>query len=249
MLSWMDRNMTDIQPTRALVIAAHPDDAEYFCGGTVGKWIKNGCIVSYVITSSGDKGSNDVHEDAENIIKIREMEQKASAYILGVQNIIFLRYPDSELSFADQNNLREEFVRYIRMFKPEVILSHDPFVRFSRQHPDHRVVGQLTIDASFPISSMAQCYKSQILEEGLSTHQPVYLLLFGTDQANYWVDINDTLDLKVKSLQEHRSQENAFAGGIEKRLHWKAHEIGKSRNLNAAEEFLLVKVGATMPES
>ncbi len=237
----------DFAPKRALAIVAHPDDIEYFCGGTLAKWITSGCTVSYLVTTSGDKGSADLDADTVSLVRIRESEQEASARTLGVQDVTFLRYPDSELGQVNQNDLRAEFVRHIRRTRAEVILSHDPLVRFARQHPDHRVVGQLALDASFPISAVAQCYREQIQDEGLSVWQPSYMLQFGTDQSNFWSDIGATLDLKVAALRAHVSQERAFPGGIEKRLRWKAAQCGAPRNLAAAEEFLLVQLSARIP--
>lgn len=239
--------MDELNPKRALVIVAHPDDVEYFCGGTLAKWILNGCKVTYVITSSGDKGSDDPKEDNNKLRIIRENEQVASAKIIGVEDVVFLGYMDSELSFADPKKLRGEFVRQIRRTQAEVVLTHDPLVRLVKQHPDHRFVGQITMDACFPISSVGQCYKEQILVDGLTICQPDYLLLFGTDLANYWENIEETLEIKIKSLQEHTSQQNAFHGGIENRLRWKAKSIGQSKGINAAEEFLLVRTGPTLP--
>ena len=240
-----------LTPKTCLVIVAHPDDIEYFCAGTLRKWIKDGCHVCCVVTSSGEKGNNDITIDANEFIRIREMEQVESAKVLGIQSddIMFLHYPDSELSFVDSNILREEFVRQIRRTKPEIILTHDPLVRTIRQHPDHRFVGQIAFDASFPISVVAQCYSKQITEEGLSPHQAMYVLLFGTDQPNLAIDISDTLTDKVLALKQHVSQEGAFSGGIEKRLEWKSRSIGQKYGLKHAEEFLLVRVGATPPES
>lgn len=241
--------MNELSPSHALAIVAHPDDVEYFCGGTLAKWIKKGCKVSYVVTSSGDKGSHNLQDDLEQLVKVRENEQTASARILGVEDVFFLRYADAELSFVDLNKLRGEFVRHIRRTQAEVVLTHDPQVRLTKQHPDHRLVGQLTMDSCFPISSIVQCYKEQIIAEGLKTCQPEYLLLFGTDQANYWTDITETLEQKIKSLQAHNSQQEAFHGGMENRLRWRAKNIGEAHGLQAAEEFLCVRTGPTLPNS
>ncbi len=241
--------MEELTPARALAIVAHPDDIEYFCGGTLAKWISKGCQVSYVVTTSGDKGSSNPQEDIQRLIITREDEQRASASVLGVQTVTFLRYPDSELSFVNLKELRGEYVRYIRKTQAEVVLTHDPYVRLLKQHPDHRLVGQLVIDASYPLSTISQCYREQIVDEGLSTCQPDYLLLFGTDLPNYCTDISKTLEIKIKALQEHRSQEGAFHGGIEKRLRWKAESIGKSHGISAAEEFLIVRTGPSLPDS
>lgn len=241
--------MEELVPARALAIIAHPDDVEYYCGGTLAKWINRGCKVSYVVASSGDKGSHDPEEDIEQLIRTRESEQTVSAKILGVEDVAFLRYPDSELNFVDLNKLRGEFVRHIRRTQAEVVLTHDPYVRLAKQHPDHRLVGQFTVDACFPISAVVQCYREQIIKEGLKVCQPDYLLLFGTDQPNYWTDITETLELKIQSLQAHNSQQSAFHGGIESRLRWRAKNIGEGHGLQAAEEFLSVRTGPTLPNS
>lgn len=239
--------MEEINPKRAIAIVAHPDDIEYYCGGTIAKWIRQGCKVSYLIASSGDKGSNNLNEDLAKLIKTREAEQLASARVLGVDDIIFLRYPDAELSFVSPDSLRSEFVRHIRRTQAEVVLTHDPLVRTARQHPDHRVVGELARDASFPISAITNCYQEQITHDGLSVCQPNYILFFGTDAANYFVDIEGTLELKILALQAHGSQQSAFAGGIEDRLRWKASTIGALYGLSAAEEFLLMQTGPQLP--
>ena len=239
--------MADLGPTRALLIVAHPDDVEYFSGGLVALWTQSGATVSFVIVTSGDKGSDDPAADIAHLVETREREQRASARVLGVEDVTFLRQPDSELSFIDQNHLRGELVRHIRRTRPEVVVTHDPFVRQIKQHVDHRVVGQLALDAAYPIASVAQCYKAQILEEGLSPWQPDDILLFNTDQPNYAVDITATLDHKIAALQEHRSQEYVFTGGIVERLRWKAEIIGQRHGLVAAEEFMRIKLASAAP--
>ncbi|HRV93969.1 MAG TPA: PIG-L family deacetylase [Anaerolineae bacterium] len=238
-----------LTPQRALAIVAHPDDIEYYCGGTISRWVQNGATVSFVVTTSGDKGSQDINADIDDLIRVREQEQRDSGRTLGVEDITFLRYPDSELSFVDHKALRGEFVRHIRRTRPEVILTHDPFVRFKRQHADHRIVGQLALDAAFPISTIAQCYRDQIVAEGLSPWQPGDALLFGTDQPTYISDIAATIEVKVKALLAHQSQQSAFAGGMGERLHWRARTIAEPHGLVAAEEFLHVQLGVSLPES
>lgn len=238
-----------LSPQRALAIVAHPDDIEYYCGGTLSKWVRSGATVSFVVTTSGDKGSNNLDEDIGRLINIREQEQRDSGRLLGVEDITFLRYPDSELSFVDQKALRGEYVRHIRRTRPQVIFTHDPFVRFKRQHADHRVVGQLALDAAYPISTIVQCYREQVVLEGLSPWQPDAALLFGTDQPTYISDISTTVALKINALLAHQSQQSAFAGGMAERLRWRAETIGSPHSLIAAEEFLYVQLGVTLPEA
>jgi LmbE family N-acetylglucosaminyl deacetylase len=240
--------VTDLTPSRVLVIVAHPDDVEYFCGGLIAGWIEAGATVAFVVVTSGDKGSDNATADITRLVETREQEQRASARVLGVEDVTFLRHPDSELSFVDYNQLRGELVRHIRRTQAEVVVTHDPFVRRVKQHFDHRVVGQLALDAAYPIASVAQCYSEQIIEEGLSPWQPSDILLFGTDQPNYAIDITATLDRKIAALQEHRSQEYIFTGGIIDRLRWKAKMIGQAHGLSAAEEFMRVRLGPSLPE-
>ncbi len=239
--------MKELIPSSAIAIVAHPDDLEYFCGGTIAKWTSFGCDVSLVVSSSGEKGAKDICYDYQEIIKQREDEQVSGASKLGVKNIVFLHYPDSELGFVDQYKLRGEYVRQIRKTRPEVVLTHDPFVKYLRQHPDHRTVGNLVLDASFPISTVINCYSEQIVDEGLETWQPQYVLLFGTDSANYWVDIELSLENKIMALEQHQSQRESFAGGVRERIVWKASKIGEKHSLKAAEEYILLRSGSALP--
>ncbi|MCB0197024.1 MAG: PIG-L family deacetylase [Anaerolineae bacterium] len=236
-----------LKPHHVLAIVAHPDDIEYYCGGTIKKWTQSGVTVAFVVVTSGDKGSQDIHADIDHLIRVREQEQRDSGRVLGVEDITFLRYPDSELSFVDHKVLRGAFVRHIRRTKPDVIFTHDPFVRFKRQHADHRVVGRLALDAAFPIATVAQCYREQIVDEGLSPWQPGDALLFGTDAPTYISDISATLAVKQQALLTHQSQQSAFDGGMAERLRWRAQTIGSPHGLSAAEEFLHVQLGVSLP--
>ncbi|MBE3141793.1 MAG: PIG-L family deacetylase [Thermoplasmata archaeon] len=236
---------SELKPRCALIIVAHPDDVEYYCGGTVAKWVSNGCQVSLVVASSGDKGTHDLEANKSEIIFTRESEQRASAFVLGISDVQFLRHPDAELKQVP--GLFEQIVFHIRRVKPEVILTHDPMVRLTRQHPDHRAVGQLVIDASFPISVMENCFPSQITQQGVEPWQPDWLLMFGSDIPNYYTDISNTINVKINALKAHSSQESAFPGGMEERLQWRASSIGKKYNIQFAEEFLQVRVGSTYP--
>jgi len=236
-------------PASALAIIAHPDDAEYFCGGTLIKWLRLGCRVAYVILSSGEKHCHDLAVDINALIATREREQRASAEVIGVEEVTFLRYPDGDLAFADQAVLRAELVRQIRRYKPAAVLTHDPMARLIRQHVDHRVVGQLVVDASFPLSGFPQYYKDQIVGEGLEPWQPQFLFLFGTDAPNHFEDIGEELPAKIDALEKHESQRDFFSGGMANRLRWKARTAGEKYGLAAAEEFLVNQIGESKPVS
>ncbi|MGH7126106.1 MAG: PIG-L deacetylase family protein, partial [Stellaceae bacterium] len=115
------RGPEDRRIKRALCIVAHPDDIEYYCGGTVLKMTAHGVKVDFVLTTSGDKGTHNPDVPRHELAKKREDEQEAAAYILGVQRVSFLRHGDAEL--VESLGLREEFVRAIRASTPDVLLT------------------------------------------------------------------------------------------------------------------------------
>src|SRR5437870_2040538 len=122
---------------RALCIVAHPDDIEFYCGGTVLMLTRRGVLVDFVLATSGDKGSHDADRPSEELARKREQEQEAAAYVLGVKWVSFLRHPDAEL--IESLDLRQELVREIRASRPDVLLTFDPYGGY-RYHPDHRIV-------------------------------------------------------------------------------------------------------------
>src|SRR3989475_9089844 len=137
---------------RALCIVAHPDDIEFYCGGTVLKMTSRGVMVDFVLATSGDKGARDVSKSRAKVARIRECEQEAAAYVMGVKRVAFLRHPDAEL--VEDLGLREELVREIRASKPDVLITFDPSGSH-RCHPDHRVVVTVAVDAPGPPSPRA----------------------------------------------------------------------------------------------
>jgi len=144
--------MPNTIPQRAMVIVAHPDDAEFTMAGTVALWAQQGCAISYVLCTRGDRGSNDPQVTPWALARIREQEQRAACAILGVQEVVFLDYPDGTLE--PTLALRRDLTREIRRFRPEVVLCPDPTVRFYGDHylnhPDHRAAGSAALDAVFP---------------------------------------------------------------------------------------------------
>jgi LmbE family N-acetylglucosaminyl deacetylase len=78
----------------ALVLFAHPDDAEFMCGGTIARWARDGCEVHYVVCTDGSAGSNEPGKDRDVMRPIREAEQRAAADVLGVKTVTFLGETD-----------------------------------------------------------------------------------------------------------------------------------------------------------
>jgi len=197
----------DRVPHRAMVIVAHPDDAEFSCAGTVARWADAGCEVIYVLGTSGDKGSNDPTMTAARLVEIREAEQVAAARILGVRHVEFLRFPDAEL--LPDLALRKALVRVIRAYKPEAVICPDPTARWFGQeyiqHPDHIAIGEAALAALFPASRDRLTFP-ELLAEGLEPHTVQDVYLTSTRQPDYWVDITDFFSRKVTALRAHTSQ-------------------------------------------
>ena len=198
---------TPAAPVRVAVIVAHPDDAEFGCAGTVARWTAEGREVTYVLLTSGDKGSADPAVTPEQLIATREAEQRAACDILGVRDVIFLRHSDATL--VPDLNLRRDLTRVIRQLRPDVVICQDPTSLFVGtgylNHPDHRAAGQATLDAIYPAARDRMTYP-ELLAEGLEPHKVREVYVDGTQEANIWVDITDHIGTKIAALRAHVSQ-------------------------------------------
>lgn len=215
----MPSNVEGFVPPSAMVVVAHPDDAEFMVAGTVAKWARKGCEVTYVIITKGDKGSDDPNMTSERLTAIREAEQRNAGAVLGVANYEFMGYPDGYLQHSLE--LRRDVARLIRKHRPHVLLTFDPTNRFFSDnyvnHPDHRVAGDVALDATFPTARDRLTFP-ELLVDGYEPWKVRQVWLSGSDKPNVWVDIADTLDLKKAALLEHPSQLGAdvveFAEGF-----------------------------------
>lgn len=190
------------KPAQVIVITPHPDDAEYGVAGTVARWVSDGKEVVYVVCTNGDKGSSDANMKPEELVRIREEEQMAAARSLGVREVIFLGHPDQGLE--DTPQFRKELVRLIRMYRPETVVTADPYRRYV-WHRDHRMTGQVTLDAVFPYARDRLSYPD-LLREGLHPHKVREILLWASEDVNYRSDITATFHLKLAALGCHKSQ-------------------------------------------
>lgn len=190
----------------AMVVSPHPDDAEFGAAGTVARWTRESKNVVYVICTDGSKGANDRDMKPEALVEIREAEQKEAARVLGVEEVVFLRYPDQGLE--DTPEFRKDLVREIRKYRPEVVVTADPYRRYI-WHRDHRITGQVVLDAVFPFARDHLAYPD-LLEEGLEPHKVKEMLFWGADEANFRSDVTDTFELKMTALRCHKSQIDQF---------------------------------------
>lgn len=198
-----------MKPERALVIVAHPDDAEYLVSGLVSLWTRGGIEVVYTIVTNGNKGTEDPLVTSDQLAAIRRREQRRAAERLGVSNVIFLDYEDGELE--PTIGLRNEITRLIRQWQPEIVVTFDPETRFMTEtypnHPDHRATGDATVDAVFPAARDRLTFP-ELFDEGLEPHKVRELWLVATHKANHWIDVDPVLEQKLAALREHASQIN-----------------------------------------
>lgn len=217
-----------------MVVAPHADDAEYGAAGTVAKWTREGKQVIYIICTNGAKGTNSPEIKPEQLIAIRMKEQRAAAEVLGVRDVIFLGYPDLHLE-ATPDFVRE-MVRQIRLYRPKTIVTSDPYRRYV-WHRDHRVTGQVVLDAVYPLARNRPAYP-ELLEEGLEPHKVEELFFWATEDINYRSDITDTFDLKLAALRCHASQLVAFdPTALEERLKSRCRQMAEGEEFEFAEAF------------
>ena len=186
---------------RVIVLTAHPDDPESYCGGTVARLVQAGAEVCYVLVTRGEKGSDDLNMTPERVAALREQEQHKAAEVLGVQTVIFLDAIDGEVEAT--LSLRRELTRVIRQWKPGIVFTFDPWRRYEI-HPDHRAVGLCTFDAI--AAARGRMDFPEQLRDGLTTHRVGDVYFFNTDQPNYWVDITDVIEKKLEARHCHVSQ-------------------------------------------
>jgi LmbE family N-acetylglucosaminyl deacetylase len=226
-------------PKKAMVIMAHPDDIEFSCAGVVARWVQAGAEVCYVLCTSGDVGIAEPGMTRERAATIREAEQLASAEIVGVKEVIFLREPDGLLE--NTLTLRRRLVREIRRFKPEAVVVGDPTVLFVNgnyiNHPDHRAAATAALDAIFPAAGQPHLFE-ELAEEGLSAHKvrKVYVQTFGAGDT--YVNITDSMELKIEALRKHVSQMRDWDPAPMLR-EWAA-SAAKGKEMTYAESFRVI---------
>ncbi len=224
---------------QVMVITPHPDDAESGVAGTIVRWVSEGKDVIYVVCTNGDKGTSDINMKSDELVRIREQEQLAAAKLLRVRDVIFLGYPDQALE--DTPEFRKEIVRLIRMYKPETVVTADPYRRYL-WHRDHRITGQVTLDAIFPYARDVLSYPD-LLKQGLHPHKVREVLLWGSEEPNYHSDITDTFDIKLAALRCHKSQVGSNPStDLEERLRQWAKRMAEGQDFELAEAFHRVEI-------
>ena len=232
-------------PKIAMVITAHPDDAEFGSAGTVAFWASEGWDVYYVICTDGSGGGSDeatnVGKEAKHQMSVlRQHEQRNAAAVLGVKDVTFLNYPDGELE--PTLALRRDIVRELRRRKPTRVIiptperSWAPSLAIGRYHPDHLAVGVAAMAALYPASQNPWDFP-ELLDEGFKPHKVKQIYITGAPLVNHFVDTTNFLDLKIKALRAHESQLGAHFEQVEERIRTWAKTSGEKYGVGVAEEF------------
>ncbi len=196
---------SDIQ--RVLVVAAHPDDADFGAAGTIAAWTAAGISVSYCLVTHGDAGGFDPAVPRTEIPGIREAEQRAAAAAVGVEDLVFLGYPDGRVEVTF--DLRRDISREIRRVRPQRLLTQSPLRNWHRigpSHPDHLATGEASLCAVYPDARNPYAHTELLRDEGLEEWKVAEVWLSGGPIPDHYVDITDTFDRKVAALREHKSQ-------------------------------------------
>ena len=192
---------------RGMVVMAHADDAEWTCSGTVAKWCADGWEVVYVICTDGSKGSGDPEMTAGRLIEIREQEQRNAGSVLGLQDVVFLKYEDSMLE--PTLGLRRDITREIRRYKPDVIICENPVRRLNQNgyigHPDHQASGEATLSSVYPTARDRLTFP-ELLEEGLEPHRVREVWIYEHDEPDRYIDVTEYMDVAVEALKQHVTQ-------------------------------------------
>jgi LmbE family N-acetylglucosaminyl deacetylase len=192
-----------------MIFTPHPDDDVFGCGGVMAMLARNGNKIIVVIYTNDNKGSFDLEMTSERLARIRKAEQEAAMEVIGVpkENIIWLGYDDGELEYAEPKALCGQAAKLIRKYRPDAVFSIDPGEWHERWHKsDHRMAAFNTADA-IRAAEFHLYYPEHLLLDGLKPYKvPLMMFYYAAGEANYWVDITDVVELKIKAVSKHVSQ-------------------------------------------
>jgi len=230
-------------PQNILVILAHPDDPEFFCGATLAKWAHEGHHITYLLLTCGDKGFHDTTPadmNPEKLIALRKVEQQNAANVIGAEAVHIMDNNDGYL--VPDLNLRRDVVREIRRHKPDILVTCDPqtlFATYGINHPDHRAAGQVVLDAVFPDAGN-KVFFPELLTEGFEPHMPKEVWCSLTMDPNTTVDITTTLEIKLQAILQHKTQVQDAEKLIERFKSFRT-EDSTEENPKYEERFKVVK--------
>lgn len=230
---------------KILVMTAHPDDADIMAGGTMARWVDEGHDVHLVVFTRGDKGHDDPAMTSAQVAALREVEQRAAAEIIGIPRLTFLDFADGDLSWAGAT-LTEAATRLIRLERPEMIVTHDPYAGapsygVPQLHPDHRAVGGAVVDAAY-FRAPGPLYYPAHAREALAPHRVREVLLIMGEHADHVIDIDATFERKVRAVRAHVSQFGKHPD-VEGFLRRMAERAGRGAGGHLGESFKRLVLG------
>lgn len=231
-----------IEIASALVVYAHADDAEYGLAGTVAAWARQGVAVTYCMVTNGASGSSDRDMTRARLTEIRAREQQDACDVLGVKELIQLGYEDGYLEV--NLDLRKAITRVVRQVRPDIVLTpHDPRQRILSNiyinHNDHLAVGECVLRAMNADASAGLMFPELWREEDLEPFKPKALMMAHFLEGDTFVDISETIDVKVDALGKHVSQGGADGAGFVRQA---AAGLGVRAGTAAAEAFDLIRL-------
>ncbi|HET8708660.1 MAG TPA: PIG-L deacetylase family protein [Candidatus Saccharimonadales bacterium] len=229
------------EPEVVLAVGAHADDIDFGASGSIAAWAKAGARVEYVVITDGSKGSADCAMTTDQLVQLRRDEQQAAAEVLGAHADHFLGYEDGQLEVTQ--DLKKKLVEIIRTVRPDTVVVLDPSMIYVAEigfinHPDHRAAGQATLDAVFPLARDHLSFPD-LYAKGLQPHKVAHVLLMNLERQNCFVDISDTMDLKLEALCKHASQ-IPDSEGIRDMLQDRARKMGRLAGCRYAESFVRI---------
>ena len=229
---------------RALVVAAHPDDIEFSCAGTVARWVSEGAEVTYCLVSDGSTGTQDRKLMGEPLARLRREESQRAAAVVGVSEIEWLGYRDGYIVY--DLALRRSIARVFRRYRPHRFVVMDPastVESYFINHPDHRAVGQASLDVTLTAGTTPGHFP-ELLDEGLEPWRGLReVWIAGPGTKPVPVDISDFIDAKIEALLCHQSQVGEDAEGIGQRIRQWTSDQGVTHGFAHAESFEVIAQG------
>ena len=177
---------------KILIIVAHPDDEVLGCGATVAKHVQNGDRAKVVFLADGF-GSRDDDGNRDN-------SAERASKILGCENPIFLNLPDNQLDTIPLLDIVKKIEKVIEGFQPSVIYTH----HFGDLNIDHQITHKAVMTACRPQPNF--CVKEIYSFEILSATHWQSLSMENAFNPNYFIDVNEFMDSKMRALQCYDSE-------------------------------------------
>ncbi|HYO61557.1 MAG TPA: PIG-L deacetylase family protein [Actinomycetota bacterium] len=229
---------------RALVVTAHPDDMEFGSAGTIAAWADAGAEVTVCIVTDGSTGTQDRSLMGGPLSEVRKKESAAAATVLGVAKLVWLDYRDGYVEYT--LDLRRDLARVFRKYRPHRYMVMDPAPTIEDRfinHPDHRAVGQASLDVTLTAGTTPGHFP-ELLDEGFEPWRDLReVWIAGPAGGPRVVDVTATIDRKIEALMCHRSQVGDNREEVEGWIRTRLADAGAPHGFAYAESFRVITQG------